>query len=141
MTYPETSCGCFECIISFLPEVNGFMAVHRQYQGMTPAGMTFTTLAGSIGGGQQTPGFIGVGRLYLLSNKFLRADGGIKRIVWLNRELKEFLGERFKKRCEEEGIPALVDMIADENIATNPEELLDFLRAVKHPVLTMNPLL
>jgi acetyl-CoA synthase len=141
MTYPETSCGCFECIISFIPEVNGFMAVHRQYQGMTPAGMTFTTLAGSIGGGQQTPGFIGVGRLYLLSKKFLRADGGIKRIVWLNRELKEFLGEKFKKRCEEEGIPALVDMIADENIATNPEELLDFLRAVKHPVLTMNPLL
>jgi acetyl-CoA synthase len=141
MTYPETSCGCFECIIAFIPEVNGFMAVHRQYQGMTPAGMTFTTLAGSIGGGQQTPGFIGVGRLYLLSKKFLRADGGIKRIVWLNRELKEFLGERLKKRCEEEGIPDLVDMIADENIATNPEELQDFLRAVKHPVLTMNPLL
>jgi acetyl-CoA synthase len=141
MTYPETSCGCFECIIAFVPEVNGFMAVHRQYQGMTPAGMTFTTLAGSIGGGQQTPGFIGIGRLYLLSQKFLRADGGIKRIVWLNRELKEYLGERFKKRCEEEGIPALADMIADENIATNPEELLDFLRAVKHPVLTMSPLL
>jgi acetyl-CoA synthase len=108
---------------------------------MTPAGMTFTTLAGSIGGGQQTPGFIGVGRLYLLSKKFLRADGGIRRIVWLNRELKVFLGDRFKKRCEEEGISALVDMIADENIATNPEELQDFLRAVKHPVLTMNPLL
>ena len=117
------------------------MAVHRQYQGMTPAGMTFTTLAGIIGGGQQTPGFIGVGRLYLLSDKFLKADGGIKRIVWMNRELKEFLGERFRKRSAEEGIPALMDMIAEEEIATNPEELLEFLRTVKHPVLTMNPLM
>jgi acetyl-CoA synthase len=141
MTYPETSCGCFECIISFIPEVSGFMAVHRHYQGLTPAGMTFTTLAGSIGGGQQTPGFIGVGRLYLLSRKFLKADGGIKRIVWMNRELKEFLGERFKKRCEEEGTPGLMGMIADETIATDPDGLLDFLRAVKHPVLTMRPLL
>jgi acetyl-CoA synthase len=141
MTFPETSCGCFECIISFIPEVNGFMAVHRQYQGMTPAGITFTTLAGSIGGGQQAPGFIGVGRLYLLSKKFLKADGGIKRIVWINRELKQFLGERFRKRCEEEGIPDLMDMIADEDIAADPEALLDFLRAVKHPVLTMNPLM
>jgi acetyl-CoA synthase len=141
MTFPETSCGCFECIVCFIPEVNGFMAVHRQYQGATPAGMTFTTLAGIIGGGQQTPGFIGVGRLYLLSNKFLKADGGIKRIVWVNRELKEFLGERFRKRSAEEGVPDLMDMIADEEIATNPEELLNFLRTVKHPVFTMNPLM
>ncbi len=141
MTFPETSCGCFECIVCFIPEVNGFMAVHRQHQGVTPAGMTFTTLAGIIGGGQQTPGFIGVGRLYLLSNKFLKADGGIKRIVWVNRELKEFLGERFRKRSAEEGIADLMDMIADEEIATNPEELLNFLRTVKHPVLTMNPLM
>ena len=141
MTYPETSCGCFECVISFIPEVNGFIAVHRQYQGMTPAGMTFTTLAGIIGGGQQTPGFNGVARLYLLSNKFLKADGGIKRIVWMNRELKQFLKKRFKKRCEEEGIPDLMDMIADEAITTNPEELLDFLRSVKHPVLTLKPLM
>jgi acetyl-CoA synthase len=141
MTYPETSCGCFECIIAFIPEVNGFMAVHRQYQGMTPAGMTFTTLAGIIGGGQQTPGFIGAGRLYLLSKKFLKADGGTKRVVWMNRELKDFLGERFMKRCDEEGLPHFIDMIADENTATNPAELLGFLQTVKHPVLTMNPLM
>jgi acetyl-CoA synthase len=141
MTYPETSCGCFECIISFIPEVNGFMAVHRQYQGMTPAGMTFTTLAGIIGGGQQTPGFIGVGRLYLLSKKFLKADGGIKRIAWMNRGLKDFLGERFRKQCEEEGIPGLMDMIADEESATDPEGLMNFLQSVNHPVLTMDPLM
>ncbi|UCH80052.1 MAG: CO dehydrogenase/CO-methylating acetyl-CoA synthase complex subunit beta [Nitrospiraceae bacterium] len=141
MTFPETSCGCFECIVCFIPEVNGFMAIHRQYQGMTPAGMTFTTLAGIIGGGQQTPGFIGVGRLYLLSNKFLKADGGIKRIVWMNRELKEFLGQRFRKRCTEEGVPDLMDIIAGEETTTNPDELMDFLRTAKHPVLTMNPLM
>ena len=71
----------------------------------------------------------------------MKADGGIKRIVWMNRELKQFLKKRFKRRCEEEGIPDLMDMIADEAITTNPEELLDFLRSVKHPVLTLKPLM
>ena len=141
MTFPETSCGCFECIICFIPEANGFMAVSRQYQGMTPAGMTFTTLAGIIGGGQQTPGFMGVGRLYLLSRKFLRADGGIRRIVWMPGELKEFLGEGFRRRCEEEGIPDLMEMIADEGVTTTMEGLMEFLQRMNHPSLTMNRLM
>ncbi|MDP6685534.1 MAG: acetyl-CoA decarbonylase/synthase complex subunit alpha/beta, partial [Candidatus Omnitrophota bacterium] len=72
---PETSCGCFECIIAILPEANGFMVVNREYSGMTPAGMGFSTMAGSIGGGQQTPGFMGIGRLYITSKKFISADG------------------------------------------------------------------
>jgi acetyl-CoA synthase len=63
MTFPETSCGCFECVIAILPEANGFMVVTREYQGQTPAGMKFSTLATSVGGGNQTPGFMGVGRL------------------------------------------------------------------------------
>jgi len=140
MSFPETGCGCFEVILAIIPEANGFMAVNREYTGMTPAGMTFTTLAGSVGGGQQTPGFMGIGKLYLLSKKFIKADGGIKRIVWMPSELKEFLGEEFKKRCIEEGVPDLVDKIADEKIATTPEELVEFLEKVNHPALTMPPL-
>jgi acetyl-CoA synthase len=141
MTFPETSCGCFECIVAYIPETNGFMIVNRQYLGMTPSGMTFTTLAGSVGGGQQVPGFAGIGRLYIVSRKFLKADGGINRIVWMTRELKEFLGEKFKKRSEEEGVPDLMEKIADEDIATTLEELLAFLGRVRHPVLTMEPLM
>jgi len=138
---PETSCGCFECIIAIIPETNGFMIVNREFAGMTPIGMTFSTLAGSVGGGAQTPGFMGIGRLYIVSRKFISADGGIKRIVWMTKELKEALGDKFKKRCEEEGIPDLIDKIADETVATTTEELLSYLQKVKHPALEMEPLI
>ena len=59
MEDPQTSCGCFECIVGVIPETNGVMVVNREYQGMTPLGMTFSTLAGEVGGGVQTPGFLG----------------------------------------------------------------------------------
>ncbi len=134
---PETSCGCFECIIAIIPEANGFMVVNREYSGMTPAGMTFSTLAGTIGGGQQTPGFMGVGRLYIVSKKFISAEGGLKRIVWMPKELKEAMADRLKKRGEEVGDPDLINKIADETIGTTTEELLPFLEKVCHPALTM----
>ncbi len=141
MDSPQTSCSCFECIVAIIPEANGFMVVHRDYSGMTPCGMTFTELAGSVGGGVQTPGFLGIGRLYILSKKFISADGGLARIVWMPKELKESLGEKLKQRCEEIGHPSLVDKIADETQATNSEKLLDFLSKVGHPALDMPPLL
>ncbi|MFQ5867167.1 MAG: LAGLIDADG family homing endonuclease [bacterium] len=134
------NCGCFECIIAILPEMNGFMIVNREFAGMTPIGMTFSTLAGSVGGGTQTPGFMGIGRLYIVSRKFISADGGIRRIVWMTKGLKEALGEKFKKRCEEEGVPDLIDKIGDEEVATTTEELFSFLQKVKHPALEMEPL-
>lgn len=141
MEYPTTSCGCFECIIAIIPECNGFMVVNRGYTGMTPVGMTFSTLAGSVGGGNQTPGFLGVGRLYLLSKKFLVPEGGLRRIVWMTKELKDFLGDKLKKRCEEIGEPDLVDKIADETITTDAAQLLKYLTKVNHPALSLPPLI
>lgn len=134
---PETSCGCFECIIAILPEANGFIVVNREYSGMTPVGMTFSTLAGTIGGGQQTPGFMGVGRLYIVSKKFISAEGGLKRIVWMPKELKDAISDKLKKRSEELGEPDLINKIADETVATTTEELLPYLEKVGHPALTM----
>lgn len=141
MDSPQSSCGCFECIVAIVPEANGVMAVHRDYSGSTPAGMTFTTLAGSVGGGVQTPGFLGVGKLYILSKKFILAEGGLKRLVWMPKELKELLGEKLKKRCQEIGEPDLINKIADETIATTSEELTAYLAKVKHPALDMPPLI
>jgi acetyl-CoA synthase len=141
VTYPETSCGCFECIIAILPEANGFMVVNREYAGMTPCGMKFSTLAGSVGGGQQTPGFMGVGRLYLISKKFISADGGLKRLVWMSKELKDHLGDKLKKRCEEIGDPDFINKIADETNATTSEELLAHLEKVQHPAMAMEPVM
>lgn len=141
MDSPQSSCGCFECILAIIPEVNGVMVVHRDFNGMTPSGMTFTTLAGSVGGGVQTPGFLGVGKLYLVSKKFIAAEGGLKRLVWMPKELKELLKDKLLKRCQEEGVPDLLDKIADETVATTAEELIAYLEKVKHPVLAMDPLM
>ncbi|MBU1148387.1 MAG: CO dehydrogenase/CO-methylating acetyl-CoA synthase complex subunit beta [Candidatus Omnitrophica bacterium] len=137
MDSPETSCGCFECIIAILPEANGFMVVNREYAGPTPAGMGFSTLAGTIGGGQQTPGFMGIGRLYIASKKFISAEGGLKRVVWMPKELKDALSDKLKKRCEELGDPDFINKIADETVTTDMETLLPHLEKVGHPVLTM----
>lgn len=141
MDCPETSCGCFECIVAILPEANGFMVVNREYSGMTPTGMTFSTLAGTIGGGQQTPGFMGVGRLYIASRKFISSEGGLKRVVWMTTQLKESLRDKLEKISKEINEPGLLDKIADETTATTTEELLAFLEKSGHPALKMEPLM
>ncbi|MBI5049376.1 MAG: CO dehydrogenase/CO-methylating acetyl-CoA synthase complex subunit beta [Nitrospirae bacterium] len=137
---PMTSCGCFECIISIIPEANGVMLVQRGHTGMTPAGMKFSTLAGTVGGGTQNPGFMGIGVNFITSKKFLYADGGIKRIVWMTKSLKERIGEDFKKRAEEEGVPDILDKIADETVAEDSEKLLEYLTKAGHPALEMEPM-
>ncbi|MCR4407054.1 MAG: acetyl-CoA decarbonylase/synthase complex subunit alpha/beta [Anaerolineae bacterium] len=140
MENPMTACGCFECIMMLIPEANGFMVVSREDPSMTPTGMTFSTLAGMAGGGLQTPGVMGIGKYFLVSKKFIRADGGFKRIVWMSSFLKESLAEELKAVCEREGDPDLLDKIADERVATTVEELLPFLEEKGHPALTMPPL-
>ena len=141
MNGPQSSCGCFECIVAIVPEANGVMLVHRDYSGSTPCGMSFTTLAGSVGGGVQTPGFLGIGKLYILSEKFILAEGGLARVVWMPKELKKLLGDQLKARAQQIGQNDLVDKIADESVATSSEELLAFLKQVAHPALSMDPII
>ncbi len=140
MENPMTSCGCFECIVAIVPEANGVMVVNREYGGETPIGMPFSTLAGSVGGGNQTPGFVGVGRLYMTSKKFISAEGGLGRLVWMPKELKEAMRERLEKRAAEENLDGLVDKIGDETVATTPEGLVEHLTKVDHPASKMDSL-
>jgi acetyl-CoA synthase len=135
--HPMTSCGCFECISCILPSTNGVMTVYRDYSGMTPVGMKFSTLAGTVGGGLQTPGFIGHSKQYIGSQKYISAEGGIKRIVWMDKALKEELEPIISQQAEKEGIENFFDMIADETIAISEEEVLDFITQKNHPVLSM----
>lgn len=142
MEDPMTTCGCMEAIVALVPECNGFMVTTREHKGMTPVGMTFSTLAGMVGGGTQTPGFAGIGRLYLVSKKFLPADGGIGRVVWMPKELKESLREQLNERGRELGYgDNFADMIADETIGTTPEEIMPYLEEKGHPALSMEPLM
>ncbi len=130
---PMTSCGCFECIVAILPLANGVMVVNREYSGLTPCGMTFGDLASVTGGGAQTPGFVGVGRLYLSSPKFLSADGGAKRLVWMPKSLLEDVRERLQKEAERIGEPDLLEKIATEEDASTEEEVAEHLAKVGHP--------
>jgi acetyl-CoA synthase len=140
MENPMTACGCFECIVMVIPEANGVMVVSREDPSMTPAGMTFSTLAGMAGGGLQSPGVMGVGKYYLTSPKFISADGGFKRVVWMSSFLKQTMAEELKAVCEREGDPDLLSKIADETICTDVEGLLAYLTEKEHPALTMESL-
>jgi acetyl-CoA synthase len=138
---PMTTCGCCECIAAVLPTCNGIMTVNREFMDMTPCGMKFTTLAGTIGGGISTPGFVGHGKYNVTQRKFIIAEGGIKRLVWMPKMLKEEIADRFNARAEEMGIPKLLEMIADETVGTTEEEILPFLQEKGHPALTMESIL
>jgi len=139
---PMTSCGCFECICGIEPMSNGFIVVNREFKGMTPAGMTFGELASCTGGGVQTPGYMGHGRHFISSKKFISAEGGIERIVWMPKELKDDVGERLNKTAMElYGIENFTDLVADETITTDCEELLNWLTEKNHPVLGLEPLM
>jgi acetyl-CoA synthase len=140
MENPMTACGCFECICMLIPEANGIMVVSREDPSMTPAGMTFSTLAGIAGGGLQTPGVMGVGKFYLTSPKFISADGGFKRIVWMSSVLKEMMAEEFKIVVAREGDPDLLDKIADERHVITVDELLTWMAEHEHPALIMEPM-
>jgi acetyl-CoA synthase len=138
---PMTSCGCFECIVAIVPEANGVMIVDREHQGLTPIGMKFSTLAGQIGGGVQMPGFTGIGKLYVTSNKFISAEGGLDRVVWMSKILKDEIHDRLVERLKKIGKEDLLDKIATEENAETAEQLVSFLEKVEHPALTMPALL
>ncbi len=137
MENPMTACGCFECIVMYVPEVEGVIVVSREDTSMTPVGMKFSTMAGMAGGGVQTPGVMGVGKYYLLSPKFISADGGFKRVVWMSKNLKDSMNAEFRVVSAREGIPDMLDRIADGNNVTTVEELVAWVNEKQHPVLGM----
>jgi acetyl-CoA synthase len=141
MVDPMTTCGCCECIAAILPMANGIMTVDRDYTDMTPCGMKFTTLAGSVGGGAQTPGFLGHSKYNITQRKFLKGDGGLLRIVWMPKRLKEEIYDRLKKRGEGFGITNFPDMIADETVARTEEEVIEYITKKGHPCVNMEPLM
>jgi acetyl-CoA synthase len=141
MNDPMTTCGCCECIAAVMPMCNGIMTVNRDFNGMTPCGMKFTTLAGSAGGGAVMPGFLGHSKYNITQRKWVSGDGGLQRLVWMPKILKEELRERLEKRAAELGISNFIDMIADETIGVTEDEILPFLTEKNHPALTMESIL
>ena len=142
MQDPMTSCGCFECICGIEPVSSGVIVVNREHTGMTPLGMTFSEMASMTGGGVQTPGFMGHGKQFISSKKFMKAEGGPARIVWMPAALKELVGRKLNKSAKDlYGIEDFTSMIADETIAEEPEKLMEFLSEKGHPALSLPSLL
>ena len=139
LTDPMTSCGCFECICGVEPASGGVVITTREHAGMTPAGMTFSEMASFTGGGVQTPGYMGHGKHYIASHKFLRAEGGIGRIVWMPSALKEQVRTKLDATAKDlYGVDNFTDMIADETVCTDDlDALMTFLAEKGHPVLEM----
>jgi len=123
--YPHTSCGCFQAIWFYIPEVDAFGILHRDFAGESVVGVRFSTMASDTSGGKQVEGFLGLALEYLRSPKFLQADGGIRRLVWAPKEIKE----RYKDAIPED----LYDKIATEEDVKNTDELVEFLDRVGHP--------
>jgi acetyl-CoA synthase len=138
---PMTTCGCCECIAAMLPACNGVMTVNRDYTGETPCGMKFTTLAGVMGGGASSPGFVGHSKFNITQRKFIKGDGGLLRVVWMPKNLKEEIKERLLKAGEELGVPDLYDKIADETVGITEEEILPWLEEKGHPAISMDPII
>ena len=138
---PMTTCGCCECIAAMLPSCNGIMTVNREYMGQTPCGMKFTTLAGVMGGGASSPGFVGHSKFNITQGKFIKGDGGLLRMVWMPKILKEEIKDRLMKAGERLGIPDLYDKIADETVGTTEDEILPWLQEKGHPALSMDPII
>ena len=126
-TCPHTSCGCFEGIAFYIPEVEGFGIVMRGYKDVTVNGLPFSTMADSTAGGRQVDGFHGISLEYMRSPRFLAADGGFARVVWMPSDLREQLREF---------IPVdLFGKIATEKDVRTVSELRDFLSSQVHPVM------
>ncbi|MCG9479666.1 MAG: CO dehydrogenase/CO-methylating acetyl-CoA synthase complex subunit beta [Actinomycetia bacterium] len=138
---PMTSCGCFEVICTILPSTNGVMAVNREFSSITPCGMKFSTIAGMVGGGIQTPGFIGISKFFIGSKKFIKADGGLERLVWIPKELKEEIRDLIEARAQELNLDNFIDKIATEEEAVTEEEVAQWIEKVGHPVLEMEPMM
>ena len=125
--YPHTSCGCFEGIAFYIPEVDGFGMVHRGFSENTVNGLPFSTMADSTAGGRQVDGFHGISIEYMRSPKFLQADGGWNRIVWMPSDIKERVKEFIPKE--------LFDKITTEKDVKTIDELKEFLNTHEHPIV------
>jgi acetyl-CoA decarbonylase/synthase complex subunit beta len=125
--YPHTSCGCFEGVAFYIPEVDGLGIVHRDFKGQTVNGLAFSTLADSTAGGRQVDGFHGISIEYMRSRKFLSADGGWNRIVWMPSVVKERVKEFIPKE--------LIDRIATDSDVQTVDQLKVYLTGKSHPIV------
>jgi acetyl-CoA decarbonylase/synthase, CODH/ACS complex subunit beta len=114
--YPPTSCGCFQNLAFWIEPVGGIGIMSRGSEAIAPDGSHWFELANRAGG-KQTPGILGVSTSYVRSKHFLKGDGGLGNVVWMDQRLKEKLMDVLPPDVK----------VATENDVTTLHELQVFL--------------
>ncbi|HUV54427.1 MAG TPA: CO dehydrogenase/CO-methylating acetyl-CoA synthase complex subunit beta [Candidatus Krumholzibacteriaceae bacterium] len=125
--YPHTSCGCFEGCAFYIPEVDGYGVVHRNYKSETVNGLSFVTISDLTAGGRQVDGFHGLSIEYMRSPKFLQADGGWDRVVWMPKDIMD--------RIKQYMPPEIISKIATEKDVETIDQLKEWLKEKGHPIV------
>jgi acetyl-CoA synthase len=137
---PMTTCGCCEChrghAAGLQRRHDGQPRLHRR----DPLRHEVHHPGRCHGRRRSLAGFCGPFQVQHHPAKFIAGDGGLLRMVWMPKILKEEIKERLDKRGEELGVPDLYDMIADETVGITEEEILPFLQEKGHPALSMDPI-
>lgn len=132
---PMTACSCMEVVAAISDDRRSILLVDRSDNGENPSGMSFSELSSLVGRGAQIPGYMGIGRHYILSPGFLKGDGGLRRVSWISSRLKSILGESLRNACEETGVKDLFDKIGDENCVSDAASLEHWMLEKDHPAL------
>ncbi|HKM13873.1 MAG TPA: hypothetical protein VJY42_03035 [Candidatus Methanomethylophilaceae archaeon] len=138
--WPMTTCSCMEVAVAVSEDRRSILLIDRSDAGNNPSGYSFSEISAIVGRGSQRPGYMGIGKHYILSNSFLKGDGGLSRVSWISTRLKSVLGESLKRACHDVGGPDLYDKIADEIVVEDSKSLNLWILEKKHPSLDMEPL-
>lgn len=138
---PLTACSCMEVAVVVSDDCRSIMLVDRSDAGENPSELSFSEIHSLVGGGAQHPGYMGIGKHYILSPGFLKGDGGLCRVSWISSRLKSMLGESLRKACEETSAEDLFDKIADENTVQDMISLERWMLERDHPALNLKPLI
>lgn len=137
---PMTTCSCMEVAVVLSADRRSIILLDRSDSGRNPSGYSFADVSAIVGRGGQHPGFMGIGKHYILSSGFLKGDGGLERVSWMSSRLKSVLGERLRKAFNVAGGADLYRKIADETVAEDAGSLERWLSEKKHPTIFMEPL-
>lgn len=114
--FPPTSCGCFQNLAFWLEDVKGIAIMSRDSKATAPDGQTWDMLANRAGG-KQSPGITGVSISYIRSPHFLKGDGGMENVVWVDSGLYGKVSDCF--------LPG--QKVATENDVSSMAQLKDFI--------------
>ncbi|NLW71212.1 MAG: hypothetical protein GX061_09055 [Eubacteriaceae bacterium] len=148
-----------QCVVAKLPSGMGVIIADRDYKGPTPYGylteetpgektdgennegeektvgtMSYIELAAFSDEGKPRPGFISASKQFITSDKFMKKEGGIKRVLWMPKALKDELKDEINAAADDVNF---YHRIFDETKFTTEAEMLEKAEEQNHPGVMM----